>query len=238
MKWLRIFWVMLVPISLFTEDNLPAPYLQLKDLLSFEMSWKAGLPWEKFHHFEHAPFLENLMNQMNAKVVIELGSNLGGSAIYISQCLPPEGKLYAVDHWDAPPEFWDAPPYREISLGGDRTTYTQFLSNLIHAKLAFKVFPVRMSTQAAVTYFIENRIVPDLVYVDASHDEQSVYEDIQAYFPLIKGHGIICGDDWNFPDMTVERAVRRFASENHLSIWISPTNRRLWVLQENDAQTN
>ena len=229
-----LFPIFFITLSLFADESLfiPSsyPYNKLVGIQPFSISWKKGLPWEKDEDFEHAPFLERLLLQSNAKVVIELGSNLGGSAVYISQCLPTGGKLYAVDLWDIPANDWDAPPYDK-----NAPVYpleSMFLCNMIHAQVTDKVVPVKMSTQEAIKFFIKNEIKPDLVYVDAAHDEASVYEDIQAYFPLIKGHGIICGDDWNFPERTVERAVSRFAQENNLQIWVSPTNGRLWVLIE------
>jgi predicted O-methyltransferase YrrM len=221
---------------LFAQQNLPAPYNQLKTLHPFEMPWKSGPPAEKFSDFEQAPFLEKILKNLDAKVVIELGSHWGGSAIYIAQCLPEEGKLYSVDHWDAPPDLWDLPPYNRGIPSPHVGYYTKFLSNIVHAGVADKVIPLRMSTREAVTFFIENKIAPDLIYVDASHDEVSVYEDIQTYFPLIKEHGIMCGDDWDFPEKTVEKAVRRFAEENHLNIWVSPTNGRLWILYQPSAK--
>lgn len=212
---------------------LSAPYDQLRLLQPFRMSWKLGPPKAKFDEFEHAPFMEQLIRHIGAKTVIELGSYLGGSAIYIAQCLPEGGRHYCVDHWESPESLWDAPPYAKGLAPSDANgVYGQFLSNMIHAGTADTVIPVRMCTEKAVGYFLENRIVPDLVYVDAAHDEASVYADLSAYFPMIRGRGVICGDDWNHSERSVEKAVRRFAEENGLKIWVSPTNQRLWILEE------
>lgn len=84
-----------------------------------------------------------------------------------------------------------------------------------------------MSTLEAVELFRNEGIQPDLIYVDASHDEDSVYKDLQAYFPLIKGRGILCGDDWAWG--TVRSAIERFAKENALRIEAS---HYFWVLRE------
>jgi hypothetical protein len=67
--------------------------------------------------------------------------------------------------------------------------------------------------------------------VGRAHDEVNVYNDISLYFPLVKGHGIMCGDDWGWGDLGVQRAVKRFALENNLSI--SLYGNWFWVLNEN-----
>ena len=36
----------------------------------------------------------------------------------------------------------------------------------------------------------------DIVYIDASHDYESVKEDILTWLPKVKQGGIICGDDY------------------------------------------
>ena len=73
-----------------------------------------------------------------------------------------------------------------------------------------------MSSLEAAQWLKTFRIRPDLIYIDAGHDEESVYADLKAWFPLVQGHGVICGDDWALSG--VARAVTRFASENGFSI--------------------
>lgn len=54
---------------------------------------------------------------------------------------------------------------------------------------------LRKDTVEAAAEF-EDRSV-DLVFIDASHDYQSVLNDIDAWFPKIRSGGIISGDDYN-----------------------------------------
>ena len=37
----------------------------------------------------------------------------------------------------------------------------------------------------------------DFLFIDASHDYESVLKDLRAWVPLVKPGGVICGDDWN-----------------------------------------
>lgn len=109
--------------------------------------------------------------KIQPKVVIELGSWLGASTRHIAQLLPEDGIVYAVDHWLGSIEH-HTPSFSHYLP----TLYEQFLSNVIHSGLEHKIFPVRMSTLEAVELFRNEGIQPDLIYVDASHDEDSVYK--------------------------------------------------------------
>ncbi len=179
--------------------NLPAPYSDV-----------ALLP-EKWHGwFVNQKQLDNLFKRFKPKTVIELGSFLGLSTDFIAKRLPNDGKLYAVDHWLGSVEHQGRPDVAHLLP----TLYEQFLSNMIHKQNTSKVVPVKMTTTEAAS-FLED-IKADLIYIDAAHDEASVYSDLTLYYPLLKENGIICGDDWGWP--TVQKAVVRFAREHRIKI--------------------
>jgi predicted O-methyltransferase YrrM len=50
----------------------------------------------------------------------------------------------------------------------------------------------------------------DIIYIDASHDYESVKTDILSWFPKLKTGGIICGDDYITGWPGVVRAVNEF----------------------------
>lgn len=50
----------------------------------------------------------------------------------------------------------------------------------------------------------------DLVYLDASHDEQSVWDDLIAWVPKVKKGGICAGHDFFSRAYGVQKAVNRF----------------------------
>jgi beta-1,4-mannosyl-glycoprotein beta-1,4-N-acetylglucosaminyltransferase len=200
-----------------SQENLPEPYRSVK-LMPFD-----GSGW----YINAAP-MEEILKKRNVKVVVELGSWLGQSTRHIAMTLPNHGIVYAIDHWKGNQEIQQTHQDLLPHL------YDQFLSNVIHANLTEKIRPIRMTTVEAVKELERLEVVPDLVYVDASHDEESVYADLKAYFPLIKGHGVLCGDDWRWggPEagFPVRKAVERFARENRLKIKVP--NGWFWVLGE------
>jgi predicted O-methyltransferase YrrM len=181
-------------------SRLPSPYCDIKIL-----------PFDPHGWYQNANQLTEIIKQNDVKIVIEVGSWLGSSTRHIASLLPLDGLVYAIDHWKGSVEHqpggsaWhSALPY----------LYQQFLSNIVHAGLAHKIRPFRMDSLEAAQML---QVVPDLVYIDAGHDTESVYKDLNAWFPFVKGHGILCGDDWIWD--TVAAAVTRFAKENDLEVY-------------------
>jgi hypothetical protein len=59
-------------------------------------------------------------------------------------------------------------------------------------------------------------IQADAIYIDASHEEDDVYQDLLDYSQVVKKGSILFGDDWLW--LGVQNAVKRFASEHKLAI--------------------
>lgn len=192
------------------------------------------LPFDARGWYGHPRYMEELIREKNATTIIELGSWKGNSTIHLAKQLPEGGVLYAVDHWFAPPYDQKIPVY--YKKFDTSQLYNQFLSNVIHSKLTNKIIPIRSGTIEAASFFQENKIFADIIYIDASHNENDVYADLNAYFPFLKDNGVLCGDDWdwgvgwgyNKDNLPIQRAVTRFARENNLKITL--TKSRLWIL--------
>lgn len=181
------------------------------------------LPFNAGGFYRNEKEIEKLFQTYTPAIVIEVGVWIGKSAMHMASLLPSNGKLYAVDHWLGSEEHQPGQTYYCNFLP---VLYEQFLSNIIHAQLTDLVIPIKMTSLEASQHL--RHLKADLIYIDASHDFDSVYADLNAWFPLVKGHGILCGDDWNLAD--IQRAVTQFSNEKDLklSIW-SPC---FWVLFE------
>jgi len=205
-----------VALSLFVTipcvaRQLPPPYDSIEVLPPNYHGW-----------FCNGNLLHRIFRAERIHTVIEVGSWLGESAMWMADQLPKGGKVYAVDHWLGSPEHQ---PGKEGYHDALPHLYEQFLSNVIHRKLARKIVPVRLESTEAAEYLKQKRVKPDLIYIDASHDYESVKRDLEAWYPLCGDRTVFCGDDWPMPG--VQRAVREFAAENNLrvqGIW------RLWRL--------
>jgi len=142
------------------------------------------------------------------KTIIELGAFLGVSAIFMAEMMPSDGKLYAIDNWS-----WHGLPYYSdgnLENVGHKAvkTYEQFLSNVKYYDLTQIIIPIYLDTIEAANKL---NVIADLIYVDADHSENAVYNDIMHWYPKLSKNGIICGDDWGYE--SVRLAVTRAASE-------------------------
>jgi len=189
--------------------DLPAPYNTVELLPYNPQGW-----------YQNATSMEYLIQRSHAKVVVEVGCWLGLSTRHIAKTLPDSGIVYAVDHWKGSPN-------EDNSIFDIPNLYRQFLSNVIHEDLTHKIVPMRMSSAEAASVF---PVKPDLIYLDATHDFDNVFFDLLLWFPFVKGHGVICGDDyfWGY-DWPVKRAVDAFAKLHGLTVY---NDGWLWYLEE------
>jgi hypothetical protein len=66
-----------------------------------------------------------------------------------------------------------------------------------------------------------------LVYLDGSHEERDVYNDLENYVPLLDAKGVIFGDDWNtYPG--VKSAVNRYFDKKEYAV-DAPVEEVFWV---------
>jgi predicted O-methyltransferase YrrM len=148
--------------------------------------------------------------------VVEIGSYLGRStrALADNSC----GRVYAIDTW----RNADVHPYMRVPpfMLGEDWCWNAFLRNvgdLIPDRLEVRR---RQSAQAALEFAGEGRTF-DLIFIDGAHDYQSVKEDIQAWRPLLKDGGLLCGHDFIAKHMGVVEAVREEVKEFEVmdTIW-------------------
>lgn len=202
------------------EETLPPPY-DTVDLLPF-----SAHGW-----YINAPTMEWLIRKHNVKVIFEVGSWIGLSTRHLARTLPEDGVVYAIDHWLGSE---DTAVIQRLYSGFDLPNlYRQFLSNVIHENLTHKIIPIRMSSLQASQFL---KIKPDMIYIDASHDFTNVMLDLIVWYPFVKGHGILCGDDYKWADDPgkgggpVQRAVDTFARENDLIVHFD--GNWMWYLEE------
>jgi predicted O-methyltransferase YrrM len=175
------------------QCKLPEPYNSIKTL---------PLDLHGWFNASNQKMLAEFIKKIQPKIVIEVGSWLGKSSIYMAQLLNPSATLYAIDHWHGNKNN------EKLSEAHKRlpTLFQQFLSNVIHMKLSEKIIPIRMSSLEAAKSL---NIIADLIYIDACHDEESVYNDIIAWHAKLSKTGIICGDDYHA--LSVQQGVQRAA---------------------------
>lgn len=136
--------------------------------------------------------LQGFFKRFSIKTVIELGSWKGRSALFFASLLPEDGKVYCVDTWQGYTATYKDKSFENYTEDKP-LLFQQFLSNVVTKKQTDKIIPVRMTTKQAAVHL---DIKADLIYIDASHDEKSVMEDIMNYAPKLSENGVLCGDDY------------------------------------------
>ena len=109
--------------------------------------------------------------------------------------------------------------------GGD--LYPAFQHNMRDCGVADIVKPLRMLSVEAAKQFADESL--DFLFIDASHDYESVRADLHAWLPKIKAGGTVAGHDTDFPG--VLDAVRDVFG-NHFSI----VGKRCWLTRKDKSQ--
>lgn len=168
------------------------------------------------------PVFEELIREIRPKLIIEVGTWLGLSTATMANALKKEGLpetgIICVDTWLGSEVNWsDVESVRDLGLQfGFPTLYPRFLSNMVNEGTAGAIVPLPMTSAIAARFLKKKGIESELIYIDASHDEIDVYEDVKAYWDLLAPSGVMFGDDW--PYESVQRAVQRFCEEKKLTL--------------------
>lgn len=177
------------------------------------------LPWDRDVSGWHGedPIFKDLITEVRPRLVIEVGTWLGQSAIHMAQHLEQNGlaeaKIICVDTWLGALEFWHGlndTPERDLRLfQGYPQVYYQFLSNVVHAGVERFIYPFPNTSLIAARFFAQTDVRADLIYIDASHDPLDVELDVRHYAALLTPGGVIFGDDANWPGLMhgVERGL-------------------------------
>ena len=140
---------------------------------------------------------------------VEVGSFLGKSAVFMAVEIINSGKRIkfdCVDHWRGSEEHYDNEKIDVENL------YEKFLENIEPVKNVIN--PIRADSIDASKLYQPNSL--DFIFIDASHDEQSVKKDLAYWMPRIKEDGMIAGDDIN--NAGVAKAVKWFFDTAKLEI--------------------
>ena len=166
-------------------------------------------------------YLEKFIVENKPQKVVEIGTWLGLSAIFIAKKLQSGAILFCIDPW-VPYKDMENIPECQAPL---KIAYQQFLSNCIHNQVTDKIKPMKMSSMQAVNYFSSDI---DLIYIDGSHLEEDVYNDIIFWYPKLSSNGIMCGDDMGWP--SVYRAVMRAKQKINVTVEFDDN---FWWLERN-----
>src|SRR5690606_34665652 len=113
-----------------------------------------------------------------------------------------DAAVLCVDTWLGGLEHWEYRDNEKWGIGqycdhGYPKLYYQFLANVLHAQLQDYIVPLPTASSVAARYLKRAGVVADVIYIDASHEEDDVYQDLVQYWDLLSSQGILFGDDWH-----------------------------------------
>lgn len=128
-------------------------------------------------------------------LVIEVGSFVGESAIFMARQMVSGGVILCIDTWYAGFDHYKGAPEKIQNHFGRPDFYYKFIANVLANDCQDIILPFAMDSRNAARVLKWMGIQADLIYVDASHEQADVLEDLEAYWELVKPGGLLMADD-------------------------------------------
>jgi predicted O-methyltransferase YrrM len=161
------------------------------------------------------PYFKQYIDQLKPKLIVEVGTWLGGSAIHMGHQLHAAGLndscIICVDTWLGSSEHFLYPDGRATLklVNGRATFYDDFMRNVARHGLQEVILPFSITSIAAAEVLRECAYRPDLIYLDGDHTARGFRADLDLYWALLSPGGALIGDDFDWDE--VQANVINFA---------------------------
>lgn len=103
-----------------------------------------------------------------------------------------------------------------VTEDGRPTVYYQFLGNIIATNLTKIVLPVSMSSIIGARFLQTYRFRPQLIYLDAAHEQGETLIELALYWHILRPGGVLFGDDYSW--LSVRCDLKKFTYMHNLTI--------------------
>ncbi len=185
--------------------------------------------------------IHNLLSQTEVKRICEVGVDHGWNLTNLCKCKPE--LAVAIDIWD------ETPYYNFYNREFHERNYCEIIRRRLEENPC--ILPIRLDSLRASKIFADGYF--DFIYIDASHDYESVKNNLNAYWPKLASGRFMAGHDYMTGDRTIEaeklrikgdpltlhfgvkKAVDEFAYEKNLEVVAIKDENGIdsWVLQKN-----
>ncbi|HDZ37880.1 MAG TPA: class I SAM-dependent methyltransferase [Marinobacter sp.] len=151
------------------------------------------------------------------KTVIEIGTFFGGSAEALLEGMPDDGHLTCIDTF----EGTAGSPTDPVNYRSEKIDFTK---ELVLSYLGGRLRPYhgRVNIVVGESLSVVRDFEPesaDLIFLDGAHDYENVLADIQAWLPIVKSDGILCGHDYDrFGEALPVEKIEEFSSREYKPI--------------------
>lgn len=170
----------------------------------------------------HRKEFPDLLNRLNLEGTgVEVGSQNGAFAEVILKDSKLK-RLFCVDCWE----------YQSLGYK-DKANVAQNIQNIRYLTTVTTVMPYGMravvlkmySEQASNLFELESL---DFVYIDANHQYEYAYEDINIWYYLVKSGGILSGHDY----LNVDRKDLKCGVKDAVDAFIAVKGHKLYITKE------
>lgn len=144
------------------------------------------------------PIFRRTMDRVKPRIIIEVGTFLGGSAIHMAQHAKANGwdcAILCVDTWLGGVDHWLRARDKLRPHFGRPSLYYYFINNVIEAGLTDYIVPFTLDSMSASRFLKAGNVRSQMVYIDGSHEIGDVIRDYNAYWELIDSGGALLVDD-------------------------------------------
>jgi hypothetical protein len=159
-----------------------------------------------WHTKDRKDFLRKHLPNRNG-ILLELGVWKGLSTDWFLKAFKGLD-VVCIDHWKGSEEHHRMDVKKDLPH-----LYNIFLGNMYLYRQ--RIIPLRADTLSGMKEVHAAGMAPDVIYIDAAHDYESVKADVNTAIELFP-KAMLFGDDWDFPD--VNKAVKEVAVKHGRSL--------------------
>lgn len=144
------------------------------------------------------PTFERCIDKAKPQLIIEVGSFVGESSIFMAKYCRKSGLdtvIICVDTWMGGFDHWKSVPEKLKFHFGRPSLYYQFIGNVMKHGVQDMIIPLSIDSKNASRILAMHGIQADMMYIDGSHEEGDVLQDYENYWPLLKSRGLFMVDD-------------------------------------------
>jgi SAM-dependent methyltransferase len=192
------------------------PYSFLLEKIHHGFSPYSGFPahqWGGTWYSDPGAMREILRKCVNAVkpggIIIEVGSFVGESAIFMAKCVKErriDAAILCVDTWYLGYDHWLGAPEKIRMHFGRPDLFYKFMANVVASDCTDVIVPFAMDSVGAARVLKWMDVKADFIYVDASHEQGDAIRDYEAYWELLSPGGRFLCDDWSrhFPGVMAD----------------------------------
>ncbi|MFX1569937.1 MAG: class I SAM-dependent methyltransferase [Promethearchaeota archaeon] len=122
-----------------------------------------------------------LMDSFNPKIILEIGTAMGGTLFLFSRFVSSDAILISID-------------LLKGKIGGKNTAFIKSFAQKKQKIILIRSDSHKLSTFQRIKKILKNMKI-DILFIDGDHTYEGVKKDFEMYKPLVKPEGLICFHD-------------------------------------------